>query len=76
MFVVAVFCVVVSCPPGFYTHGEECKLCKEGTYQDESDKNECKRCPLLKSTRFVGAISVFDCSCKIRDVHFLMYCYR
>ena len=52
----------ISCPVGTYTQNGQCLPCDPGTYQDQTDANQCKLCPAGQYTNISGAASCNNCN--------------
>jgi hypothetical protein len=63
--------ISVNCVQGKYKEGDECVVCKAGTYKSEVGNDECTPCPDGFTTDTVtGATSATQCD---TGIHFLSY---
>lgn len=58
---------LVECSYGRYYRDDECIKCDFGTYQDETGKSFCKKCPEGTTTPGRESRSVLDCSLFLKD---------
>lgn len=58
---------LVECSSGRYYRDDECVKCDFGTYQDETGKSFCKKCPEGTTTQGRESRSVRDCSLFLKD---------
>ena len=54
--------LAVDCPIGTHSTAGKCKLCEQGTYQDEIGQVVCKSCPPGLTTKFLGSQDVSSCT--------------
>lgn len=59
-----IFNDVGDCPMGSYIVDEDCELCPEGEYQNETRKDFCYICGTNLNTNGPGHTSVGDCQSK------------
>lgn len=58
-------CSVLYCSPGKFKTGDHCAACPVGTYQENENQSECKKCSDTRVTQYPGSDSPRDCKSKL-----------